>query len=418
MYLTPGARWSPEYIYGWNLYRWENHWVNAPSYCPIQIEPNPKVIGGQMCAWEMSGVMQIPGLRPRLPAASERFWTIERTRTYEDFHKRWKRTDKMLQCLIRPIWITAEGLLETEYLGSIRNRQHWFGKELKLTMNPTIKGGEIRYTLDGTEPTKNSTEYTKPIVLDGTTTLKAKVFKGDEQVGQMLYTIYEHRPLSLDIDGLLIHVYHPDAYKPRKLFGDKAVITVNSAMEGGEIKYTIDGRNQKKYTGPVTIDKNATFSAQYYDANGKARGEKVVRQLVKADYRSSLSTGKPVTTSQEAGEARGGVQAVDGLVDRDLYWNAGPAPQWLQIDLEKVQEIKQVDVCTYWDGRRYYQFIVEVSEDGKKWTEAADWRTNTKTATPDGYICTFDPVKARYVKITMLKNSANPGLHLTEVRVY
>jgi hypothetical protein len=160
------------------------------------------------------------------------------------------------------------------------------------------------------------------------------------------------------------------------------------------------------------------FSAQYYDTNGTARGEKAVHRLEKADYRPSLSTGKPVFTSQEAGEARGGVQAVDGLVDRDLYWNAGPAPQWLQIDLEKVQEIKQVDVCTYWDGRRYYQFIVEVSTDGRKWTQAADWRTNTGTATPEGYICTFAPVKARYVKVTMLKNSANPGLHLTEVRVF
>ncbi len=423
MYITAGARWRPEYIYGWNLYRWENHWASAPSYCPIQLEPNDKVIGGQMCSWEMNEEMEVPGLRSRLPAANERFWTIDRTRTYEDFHDRWRRTDRILQCLIRPIWITAEGLQETEYLGSIRNRQNWFGATLKLTMMATIKGAEIRYTLDGTEPTPASQKYTKPVELEETTMLKAKVYMPDgKQAGHILWTRYEHRPLSIEIDGLLTHIYHPDEYKPLKKFGDKTVITVNSAMKDGEIRYTLNGgtptKGSSKYSEPVNVEESATFTGQYFDSEGQPRGETLVYALEKADYRPSLSTGKPVSTSFERGEARGGKQVVDGLVDRDLFWDGGRAPQWLQIDLEKAQKIKQVDVCTYWDGGRYYQFTVEVSKDGKAWKEVADRRANTETATEKGYTCTFDPVTARYVKVTMLKNSANPGMHLTEVRVF
>lgn len=423
MYITPGARWSPEYIYGWNMYRWENHWVSAPSYCPMQLEPSDKVIGGQMCAWEIKEEMGVPALRPRLPAAMERFWTRERNRTYADFHARWKRTDTVLQKLIRPVRIEAEGLIDPDYLGGIRNRQYWFGSALTLSMTPTIQAAKIRYTLDGTEPAATSSEYTEPLTLDGTTTLKAKVFMPDgTQAGYTLWTTYEHRPLTSNIEGLLTHVYHPDEYKPRQKFGDQATVTVTSALGDGEIRYTLDGgeptRDSAVYTEPVSVEENATFKAKHFDPDGRPRGETLVHKLVKVDYRPSLSTGKPVSTSMERGEARGGKQAVDGVVDRDLYWDAGPAPQWLQIDLEEAQSIQQVDVCTYWDGGRYYQFTVEVSEDGKKWTEVADHRTNTEVATDQGYTCTFDPVSARYVRITMLKNSANPGLHLTEVRVY
>jgi hypothetical protein len=39
--------------------------------------------------------------------------------------------------------------------------------------------GEIRYTLDGTEPTKNSTLYTAPVTITQTTTMKARTFWPD-----------------------------------------------------------------------------------------------------------------------------------------------------------------------------------------------------------------------------------------------
>ncbi len=35
-----------------------------------------------------------------------------------------------------------------------------------------------------------------------------------------------------------------------------------------------------------------------------------------------------------------------------------------------------------------------------------------------GVMHEFDPVIARYIRVTMLSNSANPGLHLVEVRAF
>ena len=54
------------------------------------------------------------------------------------------------------------------------------GSEFYPTMSVTIscetEGAVIRYTLDGTVPTESSAEYTEPIVLSETTTIKARAF--------------------------------------------------------------------------------------------------------------------------------------------------------------------------------------------------------------------------------------------------
>lgn len=47
-----------------------------------------------------------------------------------------------------------------------------------VTLTHAAPGAEIRYTLDGSEPTASSTLYTAPIAVSATTTIKAKVFSG------------------------------------------------------------------------------------------------------------------------------------------------------------------------------------------------------------------------------------------------
>lgn len=49
-----------------------------------------------------------------------------------------------------------------------------------VTLTCATEGATIRYTLDGTEPTAASTEYTAPISISKTTTLKAIAIKGED----------------------------------------------------------------------------------------------------------------------------------------------------------------------------------------------------------------------------------------------
>ncbi len=52
-----------------------------------------------------------------------------------------------------------------------------FDKPITVTLSTKVPAAKMRYTLDGTEPTKDSPEYTKPIPLDQTTRVMAKAYK-------------------------------------------------------------------------------------------------------------------------------------------------------------------------------------------------------------------------------------------------
>ena len=130
-----------------------------------------------------------------------------------------------------------------------------------------------------------------------------------------------------------------------------------------------------------------------------------------------IAVGKPVTVSGGSEPGHGPEQAVDGRTGGG-YWAASPYPQWLKIDLEKVESIDRVQICTFHDGERFYKYTVEVSPDGMNWIQVVDESQNTTPATRRGKLYTFKATAARYIKVNMLSNSANVGVHLTEVKVF
>jgi hexosaminidase len=61
--------------------------------------------------------------------------------------------------------------------------------KIKITSNDA-EGADIRYSLDGNEPTAQAQKYTKPIQLEKTSTLKAAIFQNGNQVGKTLSASY------------------------------------------------------------------------------------------------------------------------------------------------------------------------------------------------------------------------------------
>ena len=101
---NPNARramWSPEKIYSWNIWRWENWYDKAPaSKKPIQLEETPLVIGGQFCSWEQAGEAEIPVLRKRLPSFIEKVWNNKEVLPFEIFFPKVEKNDKKLSKII------------------------------------------------------------------------------------------------------------------------------------------------------------------------------------------------------------------------------------------------------------------------------------------------------------------------------
>ena len=114
--------------------------------------------------------------------------------------------------------------------------------------------------------------------------------------------------------------------------------------------------------------------------------------------------------------------AVDGIIKSGNHWwsDTDPdrhyifeMPQWLQVDLGEEQTIDHVKaVFQWWEHEslltrlRVYKYIVETSVDGEEWVTIIDESKNEDNVRPEGTQRWFAPLQARYVRITVQRNSA------------
>jgi hypothetical protein len=246
-------------------------------------------------------------------------------------------------------------------------------------------------------------------------------------------TLAEFKDRLAHTDAILEKLVSPIAIEVSGKFGrnenafvEPITITLTPRQSGYMMKYTLDNslpnENWQTYTGPITTDRTVYLRAGLFDAAGKQHGY-LVGAWYKAEIplKPNLATGKPVTVGPgpDRTDEWAAKVAVDGRADDpNHHWaSVGHAPQWLQVDLQEVHPINYIDVITYWDGGRYYQLTAEVSVDGKEWKQVLDFSKNKAIATAKGYSGKFPTTNARYVRINMLKNSANPDVHIVELIV-
>jgi hypothetical protein len=132
---------------------------------------------------------------------------------------------------------------------------------------------------------------------------------------------------------------------------------------------------------------------------------------------TNFAQGRPAKGSVPAQGASTPGKAVDGVATLGSFWSGSNTPSWLEVDLEEERRIGHIHVTFYWDGQRYYQYRIDLSTDGKAWKTVADASRNTVVSRPSGFGHAIEPQTARYVRVHILKNSANPGAHIVELRV-
>lgn len=138
----------------------------------------------------------------------------------------------------------------------------------------------------------------------------------------------------------------------------------------------------------------------------------------KAKDKGNLALGKQVSASSfEPGSFP--QNAVDG--DDSTYWGASPYPQWLMVDLGKPERVSRIMVKTFWDGSRYYHYEVEVSRDGTQWIKVGE-KKDDRVARSEGEVYRIPPESesglVRFIRVRMLYNSANIGVHIVELKCY
>lgn len=207
----------------------------------------------------------------------------------------------------------------------------------------------------------------------------------------------------------------------------KAVVVTLSTIDDAPIYYTLDGTEPTtaslKYTEPVSITETADFQAVVIRPEGKS---KVVNKKIsfnKATYCPIELTFQP----SEKYKFGGAITLVDGMKGNDSYATGA----WLGfvggnveaiIDLGQESEIKQVATNAIVDMSAWIMgstgLVVSISDDNKEFREVAakDIPAETKIDKKgvENYEITFDPVKARYVKVVIKRSPALPRGHAGE----
>jgi hypothetical protein len=131
---------------------------------------------------------------------------------------------------------------------------------------------------------------------------------------------------------------------------------------------------------------------------------------------ANIALDKPATSQSSTYPQYGPSKANDSDGTNNSFWAERQYPQWWKVDLGGVYDISGIVIRNYVDGYRYYQYTIEGSLDDQTYSQVAG-KTNTNVATEagDAYSVT---ATARYLRVTMTYNSENPGVHISDFRVY
>ena len=209
-------------------------------------------------------------------------------------------------------------------------------------------------------------------------------------------------------------------------FSEPITVAMSTTAPDLQIRYRLDGEeptlDSPLYEKPFKVAESIRLRATLFDKAGRKIGNTSVAKT--QEYRSfeqNLTTGKPAKASSIAGEGQGGevaANANDGWVAGNKLWGAWKPPQWWQVDLEKITNLNRIHIFPWWESKRVFQYNIEVSEDEKTWTKVVDAEANQEPATEKGVIYKFKPTPARFIRVNMLKNSAQDAVQMVELRAY
>ena len=154
------------------------------------------VLGAQGNVWTeyMKDSKQVEYMAfPRMIALSEVVWSDNKNKDFENFKTRLEFYQKRLDA--RDVNY-ANHLYEVLGNSKIKNGASYM--TLKTSSNTNSK--TIRYTLDGTKPTMNSSVYKKPLAIDKSLTINAASFDSEKQVSAIFKeTIKMHKAVGKKI---------------------------------------------------------------------------------------------------------------------------------------------------------------------------------------------------------------------------
>ena len=133
------------------------------------LTPRDKVLGHCRPMWEMDQVALVHSYLPGSPERHERTWGPDSV-IEESYHKgRMAQQNARAFSIVRPVDFKFEGAM----------KEGFFSEPITVSMSTIVPGVQIRYRLDGKEPTKDSPLYEKPFKAAESLSIRAALFEKD-----------------------------------------------------------------------------------------------------------------------------------------------------------------------------------------------------------------------------------------------
>ncbi len=197
---------------------------------------------------------------PRVYAVAESGWTAHDNKDWDDF--------------IGRLTIQLDRLDEQGVRYAVSAFSPWIdhkgkGETIELSMKTEANGLDIYYTLDGTEPTTQSTKYTGPFILESSADLVARAFEKSEMVGYRSNLQFPiHKAANANISGMV--------NGERRALPKLTDLTYGKLNPGDKayVDFSNEASIDVAFKQPVTISK-VQFNALRFTISGIYSPEKV-----------------------------------------------------------------------------------------------------------------------------------------------
>ncbi|KRG16385.1 hypothetical protein ACA30_01400 [Virgibacillus soli] len=126
----------------------------------------------------------------------------------------------------------------------------------------------IYYTLDGTQPDKNSNQYTRPLTITNDCTITAVAYNPEHDLYSD-YSTFEYTVLNKR------EIIEPSFSLASGTYFNHQSITLMTPTEDATIYYTLDGstptKTSNQYTGPISITENTVIKAISVKGNNQSK---------------------------------------------------------------------------------------------------------------------------------------------------
>ncbi|MEE9430621.1 MAG: family 20 glycosylhydrolase, partial [Melioribacteraceae bacterium] len=155
---------------GYNILPLEKIYSYNPIPKELEKENHKYILGAEALLWSeylYSYEIAENRLTPRIAALSEVVWTSKENKNWKNFQNKLTNHFSFLDEKNVNYFIPPPTNIENDL---------FVKDDYKVEMNKSYTNSEIYYTMDNSEPTKNSIKYDKPFIISNSVIIKAKTF--------------------------------------------------------------------------------------------------------------------------------------------------------------------------------------------------------------------------------------------------